>query len=69
VIAIIDSELMTVKKSSEFGTAVAMSPEWVIALGSEQTCKALDINQGNLILFQTRRISFAGTGSVYAQNP
>jgi transposase len=29
-----------------------MSPEWVIALGSEQTCKALDINQGNLILFQ-----------------
>src|SRR5215469_393462 len=30
---------------------------------------ALDKKQGSLILFETRRISFAGKGFVHAQNP
>lgn len=31
--------------------------------------EALDIKQGNLILFETMRIGFAGRGSVQAQDP
>jgi hypothetical protein len=34
---------------------IALSSERVIAFGSERTCKALDIKQGNLVLFETRR--------------
>jgi hypothetical protein len=35
VIAIVRSELMTIRKSCEFGTEISMTSEWVIATRSE----------------------------------
>ena len=57
-----DSDLMTIKKSSEFGTIDRD------AVGTEAGA-ALDIKQGKLILFETGGISFAGRGIVHAQDP
>ena len=65
-----DSDLMTIKKSSEFGTGDRdeFGTTDRDAVGTEAGA-ALDIKQGKLILFETGGISFAGRGIVHAQDP